>query len=37
MMEIRLARKLIFSFDIDQHKMDLKIPVLSLLPLLEMW
>ena len=35
MMEIRLARKLIFSIDIDQRKKELKIPVLSLLPLLD--
>jgi LytS/YehU family sensor histidine kinase len=35
MMEIRFARKLIFSIDIDQRKKELRIPVLSLLPLLD--
>jgi len=35
MMEIRFARKLLFSIDIDQRGKDLKIPVLSLLPLLD--
>ena len=35
MMEIRFARKILFSIDIDQCKTELKIPVLSLLPLLD--
>jgi len=35
MMEIRFARKILFSIDIDQRKTELKIPVLSLLPLLD--
>ena len=35
MMEIRFARKISFSIDIDQRKKELRIPVLSLLPLLD--
>jgi LytS/YehU family sensor histidine kinase len=35
MMEVRFARKLVFIEDVPCDKRDLKIPVLSLLPLLE--
>ncbi|MBN2667195.1 MAG: histidine kinase [Bacteroidales bacterium] len=35
MMEVRFARKLVFIADVPDDKRDLKIPVLSLLPLLE--
>jgi hypothetical protein len=35
MMEVRLARKLVFITEVPFDKRDLKIPVLSLLPLLE--
>ncbi|MDX9946852.1 MAG: histidine kinase [Bacteroidales bacterium] len=35
MMEVRLARKLVFIAEVPDDKRDLKIPVLSLLPLLE--
>ena len=35
MMEIRFARKILFIIDIDQRKTELRIPVLSLLPLLD--
>jgi LytS/YehU family sensor histidine kinase len=35
MMEIIFARKILFSIDIDQRKTELRIPVLSLLPLLD--
>ena len=35
MMEVRFANKLIFEIDVDMQKRDLKIPVLSLLPVIE--
>lgn len=35
MMEVRFARKLIFTVEVPDNKRDLKLPVLSLLPLLE--
>jgi LytS/YehU family sensor histidine kinase len=35
MMEVRFANKLVFDINVDQEKMDLKIPVLSLLPLID--
>lgn len=35
MMEIRFANKLLFNIDVDCEKMNLKIPVLSLLPLID--
>lgn len=35
MMEVRFANKLTFSIAIDESKRDLKIPVLSLLPLID--
>jgi sensor histidine kinase YesM len=35
MMEIRFANKLIFNINVDCEKRDLKIPVLSLLPLID--
>ncbi|HEX2969813.1 MAG TPA: histidine kinase [Bacteroidales bacterium] len=35
MMEVRFANKLSYIIDVDPEKRDLKIPVLSLLPLLE--
>ncbi|MFT3981177.1 MAG: histidine kinase [Ferruginibacter sp.] len=35
MMEVRFANKLEFNIQIDQDKLDLKIPVLSMLPLIE--
>lgn len=34
-MKVRFANKLFFETDVPENKMDLKIPVLSLLPLLE--
>ncbi|MDR0573102.1 MAG: histidine kinase [Tannerella sp.] len=35
MMEVRFANKLVFNIDVDKNKMDLKIPVLSMLPLID--
>lgn len=35
MMEIRFANKLVFNINVDPDKKELKIPVLSLLPLIE--
>jgi sensor histidine kinase YesM len=35
MMEVRFASKLLFNIDVDKDKMNLKIPVLSLLPVIE--
>jgi sensor histidine kinase YesM len=35
MMEIRFANKLLFNINVDCEKMNLKIPVLSLLPLID--
>jgi len=35
MMEVRFANKLIFNIDVDKSKINLKIPVLSLLPLID--
>lgn len=35
MMEVRFANKLIFNINVDPEKKNLKIPVLSLLPLIE--
>lgn len=35
MMEVRFANKLIFSIDVDKNRLNLKIPVLSLLPLID--
>ncbi|MDF9831401.1 histidine kinase [Parabacteroides sp. PF5-6] len=35
MMEVRFANKLEFDIEVDQGKLDLKIPVLSLLPLID--
>jgi cbb3-type cytochrome oxidase subunit 3 len=35
MMEVRFATKLIFNIDVNKEKEDLKLPVLSLLPLIE--
>lgn len=35
MMEVRFASKLVFNIDVDKEKLDLKIPVLSLLPVIE--
>lgn len=35
MMEVRFANKLVFDIDVGKEKLDLKIPVLSLLPLIE--
>lgn len=35
MMEVRFANKLIFNIDVDKEKINLKIPVLSLLPVIE--
>lgn len=35
MMEVRFANKLLFNINVDKSKRDLKIPVLSLLPLME--
>ncbi len=35
MMEVRFANKLVFDINVDDGKMDLKIPVLSLLPLID--
>lgn len=35
MMEVRFANKLLFDIDVDREKRDLKIPVLSLLPVIE--
>lgn len=35
MMEVRFANKLVFDIEVDEDKMDLKIPVLSLLPLID--
>jgi len=35
MMEVRFANKLVFNINVDEDKMDLKIPVLSLLPLID--
>jgi sensor histidine kinase YesM len=35
MMEIRFANKLMFDIKVDEDKMELKIPVLSLLPVIE--
>ncbi|WP_085535341.1 sensor histidine kinase [Massilibacteroides vaginae] len=35
MLEVRFANKLLFDIVIDQRKMNLKIPVLSLLPLID--
>jgi LytS/YehU family sensor histidine kinase len=35
MMEVRFARKLIFTVEVPDDKRGLKLPVLSLLPLLE--
>jgi len=34
-MEVRFASKLVFNIDVDKEKLDLKIPVLSLLPVIE--
>ena len=35
MMEVRFANKLVFDIEVDDDKMDLKIPVLSLLPIID--
>lgn len=35
MMEVRFANKLLFDIKVDNDKMDLKIPVLSVLPLID--
>ncbi len=35
MMEVRFASKLVFNIDVPKDKMNLKIPVLSLLPLID--
>jgi LytS/YehU family sensor histidine kinase len=35
MMEVRFASKLVFTIDVDKDKTNLKIPVLSLLPLID--
>jgi LytS/YehU family sensor histidine kinase len=35
MMEVRFASKLVFNIDVDQERTNLKIPVLSLLPLID--
>jgi LytS/YehU family sensor histidine kinase len=35
MMEVRFANKLVFKMDVPQDKLNLKIPVLSLLPLID--
>jgi hypothetical protein len=35
MMEVRFANKLLFNIHVEEEKMDLKIPVLSLLPLID--
>ncbi|HEX2395909.1 MAG TPA: histidine kinase, partial [Bacteroidales bacterium] len=35
MMEVRFANKLVFKIDVPQDKLNLKIPVLSLLPLID--
>jgi hypothetical protein len=35
MMEVRFATKLVFNIDVNKEKEDLKLPVLSLLPLIE--
>jgi len=35
MLEVRFANKLIFNIEVDKSKMDFKIPVLSLLPLID--
>ena len=35
MMEVRFANKLIFNIDVDKDRTNLKIPVLSLLPLID--
>lgn len=35
MMEVRFANKLVFYIDVDENRTDLKIPVLSLLPLID--
>lgn len=35
MMEIRFARKIVFNININDEMLDLKLPVLSLLPLIE--
>lgn len=35
MMEVRFANKLVFNIDVPHDKMNLKIPVLSLLPLID--
>jgi sensor histidine kinase YesM len=35
MMEVRFANKLIFNINVEKDKMNLKIPVLSLLPLID--
>lgn len=35
MMEVRFASKLVFSIDVPKDRMNLKIPVLSLLPLID--
>lgn len=35
MMEVRFASKLVFTIDVPKERMDLKIPVLSLLPLID--
>lgn len=35
MMEVRFANKLEFNIEVDKDKLDLKIPVLSLLPLID--
>ena len=35
MMEVRFASKLVFNIDVDKDRTNLKIPVLSLLPLID--
>ncbi|MFH0842524.1 MAG: histidine kinase [Bacteroidota bacterium] len=35
MMEVRFANKILFNINVEQEKRDLKLPVLSLLPLIE--
>ncbi len=35
MMEVRFANKLVFDIEVDEAKLDLNIPVLSLLPLID--
>ena len=35
MMEVRFANKILFNIDVEKEKRDLKLPVLSLLPLIE--